>query len=62
MPLEEVIDQAYLAALSRMPSADERRKILTLVAEADKESVARRESLEDVLWSLMTSPEFLFAH
>ena len=62
LPLEEIIDQAYLSALSRMPSADERRKMLALVAEADQASVARRETLEDILWSLMTSPEFLFAH
>ncbi len=62
LPLEEIIDQAYLSALSRMPSADERRKILTLVAEADQANVDRRETFEDVLWSLMTSPEFLFAH
>jgi Protein of unknown function (DUF1553)/Protein of unknown function (DUF1549)/Bacterial Ig-like domain (group 2) len=62
LPLEEVIDQAYLATLSRSPSAEERSKMLTLVANADKDNVARRESFEDVLWSLMTSPEFLFAH
>ena len=62
LPLEEIIDQAYLSALSRMPSADERRKMLALVTEADQANVVRRETLEDVLWSLMTSPEFLFAH
>lgn len=62
LPLEEVIDQAYLAALSRSPSAEERAKMLALVADADKDNVARRESFEDILWSLMTSPEFLFAH
>ncbi len=62
LPLEEVIDQAYLATLSRLPSAEERSKMLALVADADKENVARRETFEDVLWSLMTSPEFLFAH
>lgn len=60
--LEEVIDQAYMAALSRLPSAEERNKMLALVAEADVEKVTRRESYEDILWSLMTSPEFLFAH
>ncbi len=62
LPLEDIIDQAYLAALSRFPSADERRNLLMLVAAADQEGIARRESYEDMLWSLMTSREFLFSH
>jgi Protein of unknown function (DUF1553)/Protein of unknown function (DUF1549) len=62
LPLDEVVDEAYLAALSRFPSADERRRLLTLVADADKENVSRRETYEDLMWGLMTSPEFLFAH
>ncbi len=62
LPIEDVVDQAYLAALSRMPSAEERRTLLALIADGDKEGVTRREAYEDVLWSLMTSPEFLFAH
>lgn len=61
-PAEQVVEQAYLAALSRRPSADERRRLLALVAAADAEKVSRRETYEDLLWSLMTSPEFLFSH
>lgn len=62
LPLDEVVDEAYLSALSRFPSAEERRQMLAMVAQADQEQVARRETLEDLLWSLMTSREFLFAH
>lgn len=62
VPAEEVIDQAYLSALTRRPSASERSKVLKLIAEADSSGVSRRETFEDLLWSLMTSPEFLFAH
>ncbi len=62
IPVEEVVDEAYLAALSRPPSAEERRVLLALIADGDKAAVTRRETLEDVLWSLMTSPEFLFTH
>lgn len=60
--LETVIEEAYLAALSRRPSSEERKRVLRLVMEADVAGVGRRESYEDLLWSLMTSPEFLFSH
>ena len=61
-PAGQVIEEAYLASLSRLPSADERKRLLGLVASADAEKVQRRETYEDLLWSLMTSPEFLFSH
>lgn len=59
---ETVIEEAYLSALSRLPSAEERTRLATLIAAADNAGVSRRESFEDLLWSLMTSREFLFAH
>jgi hypothetical protein len=58
----EAIDQAYLRALSRYPSADERSRLLDLIAAADQAQIPRAETLQDLLWSLMTSREFLFAH
>jgi hypothetical protein len=61
-PLDEVVDQAYLAALSRFPSAAERQRVLTCAEQSLAEGAERRLVLEDFLWSLMTSPEFLFAH
>ncbi len=58
----EVVDQAYLRALSRFPAAEERSRLLELIAAADKAGVNRSETFQDLLWSLMTSQEFLFAH
>jgi len=58
----EAIDQAYLRALSRYPSTAERSRLLDLIASADQAQVPRAETLQDLLWSLMTSREFLFAH
>lgn len=62
LPASEVIDRAYLSSLSRFPSSAERERLLALVAEADTAQVARAETYQDLLWSLMTSHEFLFAH
>lgn len=51
----ELIDEIYLAAYSRFPSADERT-----VALGWFESVPRREAIEDLMWTLINTPEFLF--
>ncbi len=61
-PMEEVVEEAYLLALSRFPSAAERKELVTLAETELGQGVDRRTVLEDLLWSLMTSPEFLFSH
>jgi hypothetical protein len=61
-PLDEIVDLAYMTALSRFPSAAERKSVLALAEQSLAEGAERRLVLEDMLWSLMTSPEFLFAH
>ena len=61
-PADQIVDEAYLSSLSRRPSSAERRRVLKLIADADAAGVPRQESYEDLLWSLMTSREFLFAH
>ena len=62
LPIEEVIRNAYLSALSRLPTAGERARILEIVHTADANEQSRELVLEDLLWSLMTSREFLFSH
>jgi hypothetical protein len=51
----QILDELYLAALCRPPSATERKAALELV-ERGKD---RRAALEDVLWGLLNAKEFL---
>jgi hypothetical protein len=52
----QIIDDYFLAALSRTPNDIERRSI-----EAHLKKVAsRREALEDVGWAVLNTKEFLF--
>ncbi len=53
--LPEIVEELYLAALCRAPSAEELRKIVALVAR----STDRRSALEDVLAGVIESKEFL---
>lgn len=54
----EIIDGIYLAALARLPFDDERQKLL---AHA-RRSKARVQNLQDILWAVLNSKEFLFNH
>jgi hypothetical protein len=55
-----VIDDAWLRCLGRLPTDEERKPIEELLAAAPAEE--RRELVEDLFWSLLTSREFLFRH
>jgi hypothetical protein len=59
MPNEQIIEEAYLSALSRLPTEAEKSKLLAALAEANTE---RRELVEDLYWSILSSKEFLFNH
>ncbi len=52
---EEIIETFYLAALSRYPTAREKEKLVAFVAKGKD----RRSALEDVVWGLVNSKEFL---
>jgi hypothetical protein len=56
---EEIVTELYLASYSRTPTDDE-LKIAT--APFNSDGANRRAAIEDVLWSLLNSAEFVFNH
>lgn len=55
----ELVDELFLSALSRPPTADEKRRLLAELAAARDD---RRQALEDLYWGVLSSREFLFNH
>lgn len=55
-----LIDQIFQAALLRKPTEGERQRMLAVAAEYPE--AERRQALEDVVWSVLTSTEFTFNH
>ena len=56
---EEIIDNLYLRTLNRSASPEERQKLISYLGEKPEE---RQKGLEDVLWALLNSQEFMFNH
>src|SRR3954462_5193244 len=54
----EVVSNLYLKCLSRRPTKEEHKAIVTQLADAKDP----RPPLEDVFWALLNSREFLFNH
>lgn len=55
---QEMADDLYLAAYSRFPTDEERKTLADLLAGMP----SRAEAWQDVLWTLINSPEFAFNH
>lgn len=55
---EQIIDEFYLAAFSRTPTAKEKQMLLARPLDAKN----RRAFFEDLLWALMNTKEFSFNH
>ncbi len=56
----DIIDELFLAAYCRPPTADERTKTTGYVTAAGAEK--RQAALEDVLWAMLNSKEFSYNH
>ena len=54
----DVVDHLFLSALSRRPTPAELRDLLEQIKSAPK----RDEALQDALWAILNSKEFLFVH
>ena len=59
-PTDQIIDEAYLSAIARFPTADERKQLAGVLEKAPAKDCAR--AVEDLYWSLLSSREFLFDH
>jgi Protein of unknown function (DUF1553)/Protein of unknown function (DUF1549) len=55
-----LVDEIYLACLSRYPTEVERSSLLALLPSPGEKSEA--EVVEDIFWGMMSSREFLFNH
>jgi hypothetical protein len=60
LPTYGKIEEIYLAALSRYPTDKELQQLLPYVAGVEGQQ--HRELLEDLIWSVLSSREFLFNH
>jgi hypothetical protein len=56
---EAIVAELYLACYSRKPTDDE---LAVAVATFDQPDTKRRAAVEDVLWALLNSAEFVFNH
>ena len=57
---EGLLDEMFLTALSRFPQEREREELLAMISNTPREEF--RMLLEDILWSMLSSREFLFTH
>jgi hypothetical protein len=56
---DEIVEHIYLSTVSRLPTHEE----LAVARQAFAVSgVARREAVEDVLWTVLNTKEFLYNH
>jgi hypothetical protein len=57
---EQIVEEAYLLAVSRFPTQKEQIEMRKLLATAKPED--KRQALEDIFWSLMSARDFVFNH
>ena len=58
LPDVKVVEDLYLATVSRFPTPEESKKAISmLIASKEKQKTG-----EDLLWALMNSNEFIFNH
>ena len=55
-----MVDELYLTSLARYPTADERNRLVAMLPPPGSQD--ERAILEDMLWGLLSSREFLFNH
>lgn len=59
---ETIINHLYLSALSRRPESAELSRLLELMNDGKVATESRRQAIEDLVWAVLTSKEFMFNH
>lgn len=59
---DAVLDELYLAALTRTPTKDERDRLLPMLKDGSAGPEDRKKTLEDLLWAIVASREFAYNH
>ena len=54
---DEVVEELYLATYSRFPEAEE---LSVTAPDIVGDGAVRRQAIEDLLWALLNTPEFIF--
>ena len=62
MTVAEIVDEVYLAALSRRPTQAERAQVEKFYETIKDNKNARRTATEDFIWAIINSAEFVFNH
>jgi hypothetical protein len=57
-PHRDIVEELYLTAYARRPSAEEMRRTLAHVERLPN----KQQALEDVLWAILNTKEFMFNH
>lgn len=61
LTVDQIIDELYLTTLSRFPEQEERELMRGAFQDSESEA-ARIQAVEDVLWALLNTKEFMFNH
>jgi hypothetical protein len=56
---EQIVEELYLLAYARLPADEEKR---AAVAHLSKDKKARPQALQDLVWAILNTREFLFNH
>ena len=60
--LQEIVEDIYLGALSRLPTGEEQAAFARFLASAAAKPEERQSALEDILWTVVNTKEFMFTH
>ncbi|MCE9524745.1 MAG: DUF1549 and DUF1553 domain-containing protein, partial [Planctomycetales bacterium] len=59
---KEIVDELYLSALSRFPTAEEQATLQKFLEPFAAKPQDRQQAIEDVLWTVLNAKEFMFTH